>query len=144
MLPPEPPQVRLVQALHADGDAVNPGIAIARKTAGLDARRVGFQSDLEVVRGRKKGARAGDEVVQLYVAHEGSAVERPSEELKGFQRIALRPGEIRTVTLPLAAKNLAYWQESSKSFVVEPDTVNVMVGGSSDNLPLHVALKVVR
>jgi len=93
---------------------------------------------------KNTGARAGDEVVQLYVAHEGSAVERPSEELKGFQRITLRPGEIRTVTLPLAAKSLAYWQESSKSFVVEPDTVNVMVGGSSDNLPLHAALKVVR
>jgi beta-glucosidase len=93
---------------------------------------------------KNTGARAGDEVVQLYVAHVGSAVDRPSEELKGFQRIALRPGEVRTVTLPLAAKSLAYWQESSKSFVVEPDTVNVMVGGSSDNLPLHVALKVVR
>jgi beta-glucosidase len=93
---------------------------------------------------KNTGSRDGEEVVQLYVAHEGSAVERPSEELKGFERITLRPGEIRTVTLPLAAKSLAYWQESSKSFVVEPDTVNVMVGGSSDNLPLHTVLKVVR
>jgi beta-glucosidase len=90
---------------------------------------------------KNTGTRAGDEVVQMYIAHQGSAVERPSEELKGFERITLRPGEIRTVTLPLAAKSLAYWQESSKSFVVEPDTINVMVGGSSDNLPLHTSIQ---
>ena len=47
------------------------------------------------------GARAGDEVVQLYVRHLYSTVERPSKELKGFQRITLQSGETQTVTFPL-------------------------------------------
>jgi beta-glucosidase len=52
---------------------------------------------------KNTGTRAGDEVVQMYVKHldPGSAVERPSKELRGFQRIALQPNETRTVQMPL-------------------------------------------
>ena len=53
------------------------------------------------------GTVAGDAVVQLYVKHLGSKVERPSEELKGFQRVALKPGETKTVEIPLKASGLA-------------------------------------
>ncbi|MGH9353904.1 MAG: glycoside hydrolase family 3 C-terminal domain-containing protein, partial [Terriglobia bacterium] len=67
------------------------------------------------------GKRAGDEVVQMYVKHIGSKVSRPIEELKGFERIHLNPGETRTVELPLRAKNLAYWDTAANRFVVEPD-----------------------
>jgi beta-glucosidase len=88
---------------------------------------------------KNTGSRAGDEVVQLYVAHRGSKVERPLEELKGFARISLRPGETRTVSLPLGSAALAYWNEGSHRFTVEhdSDSVEVRIGGSSDNLPLH-------
>jgi beta-glucosidase len=91
---------------------------------------------------KNTGSRAGDEVVQMYVSHEGSSVARPAEELKGFARVWLRPGEVKTVTLPLAAKALAYWDEKTKAFVVEKDRVVVKVGGSSDDLPVKAVLQV--
>ena len=91
---------------------------------------------------KNTGARAGDEVVQMYVSHEGSGVERPMEELKGFARVSLRAGETKTVTLPLAAKALAYWDEKAKAFVVEKDRVEIKVGGSSDDLPVKAVVQV--
>jgi beta-glucosidase len=91
---------------------------------------------------KNTGSRAGDEVVQMYVSHEGSSVARPVEELKGFARVSLKAGEVKTVTLPLAAKVLAYWDEGKKAFVVEKDRVVVKVGGSSDDLPLKVIVQV--
>ena len=91
---------------------------------------------------KNTGARAGDEVVQMYVSHEGSKVSRPMEELEGFARVSLQAGETKTVTLPLAAKQLAYWDEAAKAFVVEKDRVVVKVGGSSDDLPLKTTVQV--
>jgi beta-glucosidase len=91
---------------------------------------------------KNTGARAGDEVVQMYVSHEGSGVERPMEELKGFARVSLRAGETKTVTLPLAAKALAYWDEKTKAFAVEKDRVEIKVGGSSDDLAVKAVVQV--
>jgi beta-glucosidase len=91
---------------------------------------------------KNTGSREGDEVVQMYVSHEGSKVARPVEELKGFERVSLKAGEMKTVTLPLAAKALAYWSDEAKAFVVEKDRVEVKVGGSSDDLPLKVDVEV--
>ena len=81
------------------------------------------------------GDRAGDEVVQLYVKHLRSAVERPKKELKGFQRITLQPGERQTVTLPLKAASLAYWEPERQRWVVEPGAVHLMLGSSSAETP---------
>ena len=91
---------------------------------------------------KNTGGRAGDEVVQMYVSHEGSSVARPLEELKGFARVSLKAGEMKTVTMSLAAKDLAYWDEGTKSFVVEQDRVEVKVGRSSDDLPLKAMVSV--
>jgi beta-glucosidase len=91
---------------------------------------------------RNTGSRAGDEVVQMYVAHLRSKVERPIEELKGFKRIALEPGETKTVTLPLKASALAYWNSAKGAFEVEPDQVNVMVGTSSADIKLQQAVSI--
>jgi beta-glucosidase len=90
---------------------------------------------------KNTGARAGDEVVQMYVSHEGSGVARPMEELKGFARVSLRAGETKTVTLPLSARALAYWDEKAKAFVVERDRVEIKVGGSSDDLPVKAVVE---
>src|ERR1019366_7897858 len=73
------------------------------------------------------GTRAGDEVVQLYVRHVGSKVERPTRELRGYKRIQLKPGERRTVELPLAASSLAYWNPGTHRWVVEEDSVQIQV-----------------
>jgi beta-glucosidase len=82
------------------------------------------------------GPRAGEEVVEMYVEHEGSKVERPRKELKGFRRVALPPGATATVEFPLPAKTLAWWDSTRHAFEVESDTVRVLVGGSSADLPL--------
>ncbi len=58
------------------------------------------------------GSRAGDDVVQLYVKHLGSKVERPNEELKGFKRVTIQPNETKTVQIALQASTLAWWDES--------------------------------
>ena len=89
---------------------------------------------------KNTGAREGDEVAQLYIVHQGSSMARPTQELKGFQRIHLKPGESRTVTLPLSAESLAYWDESKQAFTLERDTIEVRAGSSSDNLPLRTTL----
>jgi beta-glucosidase len=91
---------------------------------------------------KNTGTREGDEVVQMYVSHEGSAVARPAKELKGFARVSLKAGEMKTVTMPLAAKALAYWSDEARGFVVEKDRVEVKVGGSSDDLPLKAIVEV--
>jgi beta-glucosidase len=91
---------------------------------------------------QNSGKVAGEEVVQLYVKHLQSKVERPVKELRGFRRIALQPGETKTVELPLPAKSLAYWDTSRQAFVVEPDTVEISVGGSSADEKLKTRVTV--
>jgi beta-glucosidase len=77
------------------------------------------------------GARTGEEVVQLYVSAIGSAVERAPKELKAFTRIALQPGETKTVQLGVPISRLAYYDESQSDFVVEPLEYEVFVGAHS-------------
>src|SRR4029434_3441622 len=75
--------------------------------------------------------RAGDEVVQMYVEHVGSSVERPIRELRGYRRLTLKPGETKTVQMPLPISSLAYWDEGANRWVVEGDETRITVGGSS-------------
>jgi beta-glucosidase len=80
------------------------------------------------------GKRVSDEVVQLYVHVERSRVVRAITELKGFQRIHLAPGEQKTVSLDISGRKLAFWDESTHAFVVEPGDITVMVGASSADI----------
>ena len=86
---------------------------------------------------KNAGARAGDEVVQLYVRHLNSSVERPQLELKGFTRIPLGPGEKRAVQMSLPAERLAYWNVGKHRFEIEADKIEIAVGASSANLRLR-------
>ena len=79
------------------------------------------------------GTRASDEVVQLYVHDLVSSVTRPVQELKGFRRIHLEPGESRRVEMPLGPQELSFYDASMKR-VVEPGAFEVMVGGSSTDV----------
>ena len=88
------------------------------------------------------GKQTGDEVVQLYVQHLGSTVERPIRELKGYKRVALKPGETRMVELPLAAASLAYWDSGGHHWVVEPEAVRIQVGASSADIRLDKPITV--
>ncbi len=80
---------------------------------------------------RNAGSRAGDEVVQLYVHDVVASVSRPVKELKGFQRIALAPGETKRVTFTLTPKDLRFW--TSKGWTVEPGEFQVWIGPDSQH-----------
>ncbi len=80
------------------------------------------------------GSRAGDEVVQMYVQYVDSKVNRPLEELKGFERITLKPRQMKTVQFQLSAKALAYWDDQKSKWTVEQDRVRVMIGSSSSQI----------
>jgi beta-glucosidase len=90
------------------------------------------------------GARAGEEVLQMYVKHLDSKVERPLKELKGFARVSLRPGETKTITLRLKGDQLAYWNTAEHRFVVENGRVQVKVGSSSADIRLNKTLRVLQ
>ena len=93
---------------------------------------IGFQDSIEIsVEVKNTGARAGEEVVQMYIRHLNSATERPNKSLKRFQRIAISPGETQTVKLTLSGHDLAYWDETQQAWVVEEGQIQMMVGSSS-------------
>jgi beta-glucosidase len=91
---------------------------------------------------KNSGSRAGDEVVQMYVSHVGSKVERPIEELKGFQRVRLEPGKRTTVRLRLKSSDLAYWNVEKGAWDVEADQINLQIGSSSADIKLKKTLGV--
>ncbi|HEV2761772.1 MAG TPA: glycoside hydrolase family 3 C-terminal domain-containing protein, partial [Pyrinomonadaceae bacterium] len=76
------------------------------------------------------GSRAGDEVVQLYVRDVAASVTRPVKELKGFERVTLRPGERRRVTFTLTPPLLGFHDREGR-FVVEPGAFKLFVGTDS-------------
>jgi beta-glucosidase len=82
------------------------------------------------------GKRAGTEVVQMYVRDCVSSVTRPVRELKGFQKISLRPGETQTVSLDLTPESLAFYDIHMK-YVVEPGDFEIMAGNSSRDADLQ-------
>jgi len=88
------------------------------------------------------GHRAGDEVVQLYVRHLDITVSQPIKELKGFKRIHLLPGECKTVTFTLHTHQLGYYDESMR-YAVHPGTIELLVGSSSQQLPLSGRFEIV-
>jgi beta-glucosidase len=88
------------------------------------------------------GQRGGDEVVQLYIHDVLASVTRPVKELKGFKRITLEAGQQKTVCFELAVSQLGFY-DRQMAFVVEPGTIEVMVGGSSEDIRLQSAFEIV-
>ncbi len=80
---------------------------------------------------RNVGDRAGDEVVQVYVQDVAASVARPIEELRGFERVALAPGEARKLRFELGPRELGFYNQAM-SYIVEPGEFRVKVGSSSD------------
>ena len=88
------------------------------------------------------GQRAGDAVVQLYVHYPHSSIDRPREELEGFQRVSVAAGQTRTVHIPLPALRLAFWDNHAQALEVEATPIVLMAGDSSADLPLQTTLQV--
>lgn len=89
------------------------------------------------------GKRAGDEVPQLYIRHLGSAVERPISDLRGFARVALAPGETKTVSFRVPTASLAYWDTATRGWVIENERVQLGVGGSSADIRLTTTMNLI-
>jgi beta-glucosidase len=95
-----------------------------------------------VVEIENTGARAGSEVVQVYVRDVVSSVTRPVKELKAFVRVRLAAGERRTVQLALGADAFAFY-DIDMNYVVEPGEFRIMVGTSSRDEDLETVTLVV-
>ena len=89
---------------------------------------------------RNTGSRDGAEVVQLYVHDGHSKIDRPLRELKGFQRVALKAGETKTIELKLDRAALSYWSPEKNDWVADPGTFEVQVGASSRDIRLKAPL----
>ena len=82
------------------------------------------------------GNRDGDEVVQLYVKQLKSVMERPQKELKAFQRVFLKAGETKIISLTLKSKKLEYWNIDKQQFELENNTIEIQIGSASDKILL--------
>lgn len=83
---------------------------------------------------KNAGDMEADEVVQLYVRRKDSKVERPLKELEAFDRIALKAGETKKVTLEFPASELAHWDTDTNDWVLEPGKIEILVGSASDDI----------
>ena len=109
----------------------------------LDKEQAGLDEILQIAFDVKNtGSVAGDEVVQLYTSDEYAAFPRPVKELRGFARVHLLPGERKSVRFDLPVNMLAYYGEGLK-LVLEPGTVKVLVGSSSEDIRLQSAFEVI-
>ena len=88
------------------------------------------------------GTRAGMEIVQLYVAKPDAKIFRPAQELKGFAKVPLRPGESRTVAIPLDDKAFRYWNTQTNRWEIEGGQYELRVGASSADIRLTAAVDI--
>jgi beta-glucosidase len=92
---------------------------------------------------KNTGRREGAEVVQLYVQDVTASVARPVKELKGFEKVTLRPGQMKVVYFNLNARSMAFYDGTRKQWVVEPGQFKVLVGSSSRDIRLSAEFEVV-
>lgn len=87
------------------------------------------------------GSTPGDAVAQIYIHQRYGSASGPVRELKGFERVTLKPGETKTLTFPLGKNELRYWNPQTKQWTVEPVKFDVWAGGDS-RADLHADLSV--
>jgi len=87
------------------------------------------------------GKVAGDAVAQVYIHQRYGSASRPVRQLKGFTRLALQPGETKTLTFPLGKEELKYWNPQTKDWIIEPSEFDVWAGEDS-TAGLHADLTV--
>ena len=86
---------------------------------------------------KNSGKTEGKEVVQLYVADLCGISERPVKELKGFAKVHLLPGEEKTVSMEISARNLSYYEERLGDWYAPSGTYRILIGHASDDIRLH-------
>jgi beta-glucosidase len=93
------------------------------------------------VKVKNTGKRAGEEVVQLYVHTVTPQIDRPVRELKGFAKVALNPGETKTVTFTLTPRDLAYFDVAGHQWKSDAGDYQIQIGASSRDLRLTAPLR---
>lgn len=83
---------------------------------------------------KNTGKRAGKEIVQLYIGERNPAEERPLKELKGFDKVGLRPGETKTVSFEIGKEMLSYFSAKSHDWTVDDATFDAYVCASSEDV----------
>ena len=86
---------------------------------------------------KNTGTRAGDEVVQLYIADPVASVDRRVKDLRGFQRVNIAAGATTTVTFTITDQDLAYWNDATGNWYAEPGLFNVLIGASSRDIRIQ-------
>ncbi|HEY4415052.1 MAG TPA: glycoside hydrolase family 3 C-terminal domain-containing protein [Verrucomicrobiae bacterium] len=96
--------------------------------------------DLDVA---NTGEKFGKTVVELYVGFPSTtAIPQPPAQLKGFEKVALKPGQTRHVRLKLDARSFAYWDTNTHGWKIMPGTYQIMAGSSSRDLPLQTSVTI--
>ena len=88
------------------------------------------------------GDRAGAEVVQVYVAARAGEMPRPRQELRGFRKVRLLPGESQRVVVPLGDRAFSYWDAECGSWQTEPGEYEVRVGSSSGDIRATAGVRI--
>ncbi len=91
---------------------------------------------------KNTGNRTGAEVIQLYVSDQSGNVDMPVKELRGFQKVTLKPGESRNVTITIGGRAFQYWDEAKGDWTTSLGKRTMLVGTASDNLPLKATFTV--
>ncbi len=86
------------------------------------------------------GSIAGKEVVQVYVRDLKSSLARPLKELKGFAKVALAPGETRTVSFSLDFRSFAYYHPAHGQWITEDGDFDILIGASSADIRQRVTV----
>ena len=81
-------------------------------------------------------------MAQVYVSDKHARVPRPAKELKGFERVMLKPGETKHVTVALDGRSFAYYDTDGKSWRVDPGKFSILVGNSSEDVPLDATIDI--
>jgi len=112
------------------------GKATADKTAMASSDKITFS-----VKVKNTGKREGSEVVQLYITDVKSSLPRPIKELKGFEKVALKAGEEKTVTFTIDKTALSFFDDKKHDWVAEPGDFEALIGASSADIKSKVKFK---
>ena len=110
--------------------------------SGLSVARISAQEFTVSLTVTNTGAREGAEVAQVYVGESKPIVSRPVRELKAFQRVMLKAGESRVVSVKLDKSAFAYFDDKAMSWRVNPGAFEIAVGSSSRDLPMRANVSV--
>lgn len=110
--------------------------------SGMSVRNIGDGRVLVEIDVRNSGKTDASEVVQVYVRDCESSVRRPAKELKGYEKVFLRKGETRRVSVVLEKEAFAFYDVDIHDFRVEPGDFMILAGGSSADLPLSSVIHI--